>query len=139
MDEYEKDPGVLVVSQEQQGTWVRNFNPLLASGMSRWPTSAGIYEPLFIYSPLQQKYVPWLATDYNWNQDATQLDIQIREGVQWSDGQPFSIGDVLFTFLFLQKYPAVDNYSLWSKLSSVEIVSPEHQKTLEGEEVPLRC
>ena len=35
----------------------------------------------------------------HWNQDATQLDIQIEKEYS-EDGQPFSIGDVLFTFLF---------------------------------------
>ena len=43
--------GVLVVSQEQQASWVRNFNPLTTATSARWPTLAGVYEPLFDCAP----------------------------------------------------------------------------------------
>src|SRR5690349_7957802 len=38
--------GIVTVSQEQQQTWTKNFNPFLNEGQSRWPTQAGIYEPM---------------------------------------------------------------------------------------------
>ena len=37
--------GFVVVSQEQQVSWQRIFNPLLINGSARWPTTAGVYEP----------------------------------------------------------------------------------------------
>ena len=36
------------------------------------------------------------------------LRFTIRKGVTWSDGQPFSAQDVVFTFNLLKKYPALD-------------------------------
>ena len=43
--------GILTISQEQQQTWVRNFNPFLPESQgSRWPTNAGIHEPMIIYN-----------------------------------------------------------------------------------------
>ena len=117
--------GVLVVSQEQQATWQRNFNPLLISGSARWPTSAGIYEPLLIYNPMTGRYEPWLATEYQFDEKATELRMMIREGVLWSDGQPFTSADVVFTFELLQRFPALDGQGLWQTLESVSYQEEE--------------
>ncbi len=45
--------GVLVVSQEQQASWIRNFNPLTTATSARWPTLAGVYEPLFVFNSVR--------------------------------------------------------------------------------------
>lgn len=117
----EAPEGYLVVSQEQQAAWSQNFNPFLASGISRWPTTAGIYEPMMIYSPLQGAYVPWLATAYEWNDDATQISFSIREHVRWSDGTLLDSNDVAFSFTLMQTFPALDGRGLWSNLQSVHV------------------
>ena len=85
----------LTIYQESQASWVRNFNPLTPAGSARWPTSSGIYEPLFIYNSLKAEYVPWLGVDYYWNSDNTILFLQTRSGVTWSDGKPFTAEDSL--------------------------------------------
>ena len=46
--------------------------------------------------------IPWLAESYSYNQDFTQLSIKIRQGVTWSDGQPFTANDVAFTINMLK-------------------------------------
>ena len=88
----------LVVSQEQRASWIRNFNPLTPGGSARWPTSAGIYEPLMIYNSMKGEYIPWLAVKHEWNVRNDVLKLVIRQDVSWSDGAPFSGKDVLFTF-----------------------------------------
>ena len=115
----ESPEGYLVVSQEQQASWSRNFNPFLASGISRWPTTAGIYEPMMIYSQLQGTYIPWLATKYEWNEDATQITFTIRDGIQWSDGTPLEPHDIVYSFTLMKEYPALDGRGLWSSIDSV--------------------
>ena len=77
----------LIIYQESQLSWVRNFNPLSPAGSARWPTSSGIYEPLFIYNSIKAEYVPWLATEYEWNNNNTVLKMSIRDGIRWSDGE----------------------------------------------------
>ena len=119
------EPGVLVISQEQQASWTRNFNPFLASGMARWATRAVIYEPLFIYNRLTQNYTPWLGTEYTWNEDGTAVDVTIREGVRWSDGVLLTANDVAFTFNYIKQHKGADTGALWSFLSSVDTVD-EH-------------
>jgi len=114
-------PGVLTVAQEQQSSWVRNFHPFLPMGVARWGTSAGIYEPLMIFNRMTGEYVPWLATSYVWRGNAEALVFTIREGVLWSDGEPFTAADVVYTFNLLKENPALDTGGLWDYLSSVEL------------------
>lgn len=113
----------LVVAQEQQASWVRNFNPLLSPSSVRWPTPAGIYEPMSIYNALSGKYVPWLATEYRFSDDNLQLSFDIRPGVAWSDGKPMTAHDVAFTFQLLGEHPALDQHGVWKVLSKVEAPS----------------
>jgi peptide/nickel transport system substrate-binding protein len=114
-------PGVLTVAQEQQSSWVRNFHPFLPMGVARWGTSAGVYEPLMIFNRMTGDYVPWLATSYAWRGNADALIFTIREGVLWSDGEPFSASDVVYSFNLIHENPALDTGGLWDFLSSVEL------------------
>jgi peptide/nickel transport system substrate-binding protein len=95
----------LTINVEQVSTWLRNFNPF--SPDVRYPAQTGMYEPLMVYNKSTGKLVPWLATEYSWNADNTVLTFKIRQGVLFSDGQPFSAKDVLFTFDMLKKNPAL--------------------------------
>jgi len=56
-----------------------------------------IYETL--YTVDYAKYIehPMLATSYKWSKDLKTLTFTIRQGVKWSDGQPFTAKDVYFT------------------------------------------
>lgn len=118
-DQPRHQPGVMVVVPTQSATWIRNFNPLLPS-QALWPAEAGIYEPLIIYNRITQKYVPWLAESFRWNEDATELTFTIRDGVKWSDGRPFSSEDVWFTWDLVRRHRALDQAGMWQKLEKVE-------------------
>ena len=114
--------GVLVVSQEQQASWVRNFNPLTTAAAARWPTLAGIYEPLFVFNSVRSEYVPWLGTSHEWREENLVLRVATREGVLWSDGEPYSARDVAFTFDLLRRFPALDRRGVWGFLDGVVAV-----------------
>jgi peptide/nickel transport system substrate-binding protein len=114
--------GVLVVSQEQQASWVRNFNPLTTATLARWPTLAGIYEPLFVFNSVKSEHVPWLGVEHEWRESSRVLRITTRDGVTWSDGAPFTAGDVAYTFELLRSYPALDRRGVWGFLESVRAI-----------------
>jgi peptide/nickel transport system substrate-binding protein len=42
--------------------------------------------------------VPDLATSWSWNEDGTELTFELRQGVKWHDGQPFTAKDVVCTW-----------------------------------------
>jgi peptide/nickel transport system substrate-binding protein len=42
--------------------------------------------------------VPDLATKWSWNADMTELTFQVRRGVSWHDGKPFTAADVKCTW-----------------------------------------
>ncbi|HEY5924367.1 MAG TPA: ABC transporter substrate-binding protein [Kofleriaceae bacterium] len=114
----------LSISIEQQSIWVRNFNPLLPPGRSRWPTRSGVYEPLEIYNPMTAQYTPWLATGHTWSPDLLRLSFALRPGVRWSDGAPFSADDVVYTFELLRKHAALDLGYVWGFIESVRALDP---------------
>ncbi len=95
----------LTINYEQLSTWVRNFNPFSPSALGS--TATAIYEPLMIYNKSTAELVPWLATAYTWSTDNTTLTFQIRHNVKWSDGQPFTAQDVIYTFNLLKSNSAL--------------------------------
>jgi peptide/nickel transport system substrate-binding protein len=110
---------VLVVSKEQEASWIRNFNPLSPAVSPRWPTAAGVYEPLLVHDSIHGVYVPWLATAHEWRDAGLTLRFTIRSGVSWSDGRPFRARDVAFTFELLRRFPALDRRGVWQFLREV--------------------
>jgi peptide/nickel transport system substrate-binding protein len=107
----------------RDGVWKRVFNPLLSDLDTRWPASAGIYEPLIVYNRATASYMPWLGTRYEWSEGNRRLRFTLRAGVLWSDGRPFAASDVVFTFGLLRRFPALDRVKMWSYLSDVTAVS----------------
>jgi peptide/nickel transport system substrate-binding protein len=81
-----------------------NYNPF-APGLSRSGLYQAATEGLFYYNMLGDDFIPWLAEGYQYNPDYTQLTVNLRSGVEWSDGQPFTAKDVVFTLGLLQHNP----------------------------------
>jgi peptide/nickel transport system substrate-binding protein len=55
-------------------------------------------EPLWTVDYATGEIIPGLATDLPiYNEDFTQMTVNLREGVYWSDGVPFTADDVVFT------------------------------------------
>lgn len=126
---HDRGSDAVVIAQETQAAWTRNFNPFLPNGASRWPTRGGIYEPLLVHNRVAGTWVPWLADTWAWEEDGRVLRFHVREGVAWSDGTAFSADDVVFTFALLKAHPALDSLGVWGWLASVEA---------EGDEVVFR-
>jgi peptide/nickel transport system substrate-binding protein len=78
-----------------------------------------VYEPLYYVNKLDGSETPLLASSYTWSSDHKQLTFTLRPNVKWSDVQPFSSDDVVFTFNMLKQYPAADLNALWTYFSSV--------------------
>lgn len=55
-------------------------------------------EPLIMFDVLTGEYENWLAEDWKYNGDFTEITLKLRKGIEWSDGTPFTSKDVVFTF-----------------------------------------
>ena len=104
----EAPPPLTVSVGPRGGEWKRVFNPFRDDSETRFPATAGIYEPLIVYNRATGSYLPWLATGYEWAANNTRLRFSIRSGVLWSDGTPFSARDVVFTFDLMRRVPPLD-------------------------------
>lgn len=63
-----------------------------------------IYDKLLAPSPYVAEPQPWLATDVQ-QVDATTWDVELRDDVNWHDGEPFTAEDVVFSFHFMHAAP----------------------------------
>lgn len=88
-----------------------SLNPYITSN-STLPISF-IYESL-LYVNMNGDVTHLLGTSYKWEDGDTVLAIPVRQGVKWSDGTPFTVKDVVFTFNYLKKYPTIDLNGVWT-------------------------
>jgi len=102
---------VLTITTGAAGTFQDDFNPFspnvedAANGM--------IYEPLFFWDTAKSGVIdPWLGTSYAWSGGGKTLTVQLRHGVTWTDGKPFTSADVAYTFGLALKSAALNKYAL---------------------------
>lgn len=125
------------------------INPILSTDAASSDITRWIFNALVTYDK-EGKIVPELAESYTFV-DSTTLVFYLRKDVTWSDGQPFSANDVLFTyqtiispdiftpyasgFMHIESVKALDTYSIEVKykypyFKALEIwmmeVLPEH-------------
>jgi peptide/nickel transport system substrate-binding protein len=103
--------GLVTGSFGSGATFTADFNPYSPSAQD--PTFGMIYEPLMFFDTAQAGTVqPWLASSYAWGAGGTSITFQLRHGVKWNDGQPFTSADVAYTFNLEKSNQALDNYGL---------------------------
>jgi peptide/nickel transport system substrate-binding protein len=74
-----------------------NWNPFMNSASLRNAGDAGMSEHQFYRNLNAGDETPWLAESYKPNADFTQWTMNLRKGVEWSDGEAFTCADVKFT------------------------------------------
>jgi peptide/nickel transport system substrate-binding protein len=108
----------VTISNEQGATWTCGFNPFDGT-LIDW-SFGPVYEPLVFVDELKSgAATPWLASKYKWSNHNKTLTFTIRSHVKWSDGQPLTAADVLYTFQLIKKHSALDLQAVWSVLNSV--------------------
>ena len=103
--------GTLTLATGATGNFANDFNPF--SPNVEPPTNGMIYEPLFFFNTAKSGDVQnWLGTSYAWSDGGKTLTVNLRHGVTWSDGKPFTADDVAFTFNQKIKNKALNGYGL---------------------------
>ncbi|MEU4770158.1 ABC transporter substrate-binding protein [Actinosynnema sp. NPDC023794] len=88
------------------GDFQVNFNPFSPTSLEGAGT---IFEPLFFFNNIRDvEPRPRLGKTFKWNADGTQLDIELRDDVKWTDGEQFTAQDVTFTLDMITKNQAIN-------------------------------
>ncbi len=89
---------------EYGGTWERAFlgvkdfhalGRLIYDAVLRWPRDPA--------DPIQ----PGLAEKWEWSADGKELTLYFRKGLKWSDGEPFTVDDVIFWWEDIENDPNI--------------------------------
>lgn len=83
------------------------LNHLVAEDATSGGTIGLILDGLVNYNPLTEEVIPGLAKSWEIAPDNKTYTFHLREGVRWSDGEPFTADDVLFTFacIYDKRFP----------------------------------
>lgn len=75
------------------GTWHRAF-----TGVKDFHAWGRInYDPVLRWAPnFSDPVMPGLAKAWEWNAEGTELTLHFREGLKWSDGEPWTVDDIIF-------------------------------------------
>ncbi|MGF1490966.1 MAG: peptide ABC transporter substrate-binding protein [Microcoleaceae cyanobacterium] len=82
------------------------LNPHLATGFKDFDAARLVYEPLASYNKDDQ-FIPFLAAEIpslengGVAEDGKSVTWKLKQNVQWSDGEPFTAEDVVFTYNFV--------------------------------------
>ena len=88
---------LVVEPHDEIGQYGGEWNTAIL-GVHDWPWLGRTvaYENFVRWDPEWEEAVANIATEWEYNDDATELTITIREGIRWSDGEPFTTDDILF-------------------------------------------
>lgn len=117
-----KSGGSAVILASPYESFIDSFNPFSSSIYPNGVQSL-IYEPLFQVDPLNGTSIPFLGTTYSWSSNYLTLTVNVRHNVTFSNGMKLNASDIVYTFQMLKKYPAMDTYSVWNYISSVDQVN----------------
>lgn len=82
---------------------------------------ASIYGDVLFAADHQGNYSPWIATEWEWNDDSTKITIKIRDDVDFQCGEHMTAKDVAATYQrIIDNYDDLLNPTRWAKLQSAE-------------------
>ena len=87
--------GEMILSTIGEGP--KTFNPFTSKDSTSSTMSAMMFDGLFSTSPKDGKIIPRLAKSYETKDGMTYL-VHMRHGINWSDGEPITADDVVFTW-----------------------------------------
>lgn len=85
----------------------QTFNPLLTQGGASQRAIEHLFSRIVRFHPIKNQIVPALAKSWQISPDNKVYTFFLRQGINWSDGHPFSADDIVFTFdaIFDKRYP----------------------------------
>jgi peptide/nickel transport system substrate-binding protein len=94
----------LIVAVQAEAPVYRNVgqaNPYSINNEDFRGSIINMFEPLFYYNSNKNEVIPWVAQSLENTPDFLTYTVKLRDGVTWSDGQPFTADDVVYTLEML--------------------------------------
>ena len=103
------DTSSLTIEPAIEARLTDNFNAFdNSSVLGQMGVPSFVYEPLIEFNELQvDQYYPWLAESWSFSTSGQTITFNLRPGVTWDDGSPFSAADVAYTFNLLKANPGL--------------------------------
>lgn len=118
----------LVIEQLTTNVW-DSFNAFIPNGDAyNYGISQLARENMFYANFVTGEIKPWLATKYEYNDDFTECTLHLNPKVKWSDGQPWTAEDVVFSQELLRKNPQLNGATGY--VESVESISAPDAHTV---------
>ena len=87
--------GIFILNETTQPT---TFNPQVPNNLSTGMVLSRLLSGLVNFDPKTELFVPALAKSWTVSEDGLSYTFHLRKGLLWSDGQPFTAEDIIFTF-----------------------------------------
>ena len=87
-----------VLEVEEIGSYGGALQQVRDADKSDWLAWTMSKEPLTIIAPDLQSTLPNVVQEYRVSADGTMITFKLRNGMRWSDGEPFTIDDVMFWY-----------------------------------------
>jgi peptide/nickel transport system substrate-binding protein len=123
IEEPANEGGVLIEGNQLD---VSTLLPIITQDVPSSDVQGMIFESLVTVNPETLQPVGLLAESWEMNADASVYTFHLREGVTWSDGEPFTADDVLFTYnAFMNPDTSSPRVSdMTNQIDSIEILDP---------------
>lgn len=111
----------LTIAKPDGAITTESNNPYVGdSSASKYGYGKVVFETLGLVNQTGDREVtPWLAESIEWNDDYTALTVVPRKDVTWSDGEPFTADDIVFTYELVST-PELDTAGLKFEGATVE-------------------
>jgi peptide/nickel transport system substrate-binding protein len=87
----------------------KTFNPITANENSSQEIYRFLFSTLLGFDPVKQEVTPGLAESWSNAPDNKTWTFHLRKNLRWSDGQPLTADDVVFTMNDVIYNPKIDN------------------------------
>lgn len=104
------------------GSRIRTLNPLTYKDVDGGAILSHLYDEMITRDPDTLEWKPRLAESWTVSDDKLTYEFTLREGLRWSDGQPLTTEDVVFSYETIMN-PAVDAARIASYYKDVESVT----------------
>ncbi|MDJ0681530.1 MAG: ABC transporter substrate-binding protein [Xenococcaceae cyanobacterium MO_167.B52] len=87
----------------------KTFNPVISQDAGSSAVAGMMFDGLISQNPITGDPEPALAESWSVSEDKLKIVFKLREGLKWSDGQPLTADDVIFTYNQLYFNPDIPN------------------------------